>query len=65
MILAGTLAPIVLASTLFLTTAPAAIIEFSPIVTLGSIVAAAPIHTLCFICIEFKSSVFRLEGSTG
>ena len=43
-ILAGTPPTIVFAGTSLVTTAPAATIEFSPMVTPGKIVAPAPMH---------------------
>ena len=48
-IFAGTPPTIVLAGTSLLTTAPAATIEFSPMVTPGKIVAPAPIQALFLI----------------
>ncbi len=53
----------VLSGTSFETTAPAATTEFSPIVTPGKMVAAAPIHAFRLISIRFKTSTFRLAGS--
>ena len=44
MILAGTPPTIILSGTFFETTAPDATTAFSPMVTPGSMVAAAPIH---------------------
>ena len=44
-------------------TAPAATIEFSPMVTPGSIIAPVPIHTFFFITILFGISIFLLSKS--
>jgi len=49
----------------FETTAPAATTEFSPIVTPGKMVAAAPIQAFRLIRIRFSTRTFRLAGSRG
>lgn len=46
--------------TSFVTTLPAAMTEFSPIVTPGQIVAFIPIHTLSFITMGFVKVALRL-----
>ena len=65
MTFAGTPATTVLAGTSFVTTAPAATTEFSPIVTPGKIVAFAPIHTLRLISTDLRSSILRSSGFIG
>ena len=59
---AGTPPTIVFGGTSAVTTAPAATTEFSPMVTPGNIVAAAPIHALRFTTMGFKRSVFLSTG---
>ena len=65
MCFAGTPPTTVFAGTSLETTAPAATTEFSPMVTPGNIVAAAPIHALRLIMIGLQISAFRLAGSKG
>ena len=65
MIFAGTPPTIVFAGTSLETTAPAATIEFSPMVTPGSIVAAAPIHALRLMTIGLQISALLSAGSKG
>ena len=59
---AGTPAYTELLGTFFVTTAPAAIIEFSSIVTPCNIVTLAPIHTLSFMIIGFGIIVPLFAG---
>ena len=59
---AGTPPTIVFGATSFATTAPAATMAFSPIVTPLSIVTFAPIHTLRPICIGAGILSARCEG---
>lgn len=61
--LAGLPPTIVLLSTSLFTTAPAATIAFSPIVTHRTIIAPVPIHTFFFIIICFGISIFLLLKS--
>jgi hypothetical protein len=49
---------IVLSATSLVTTAPAATIAFSPIVTPGSMVTPAPIHAFCLILIGWLITRF-------
>ena len=46
--------------TSLVTTLPAAMIEFSPMVTPGQIVAFIPIHTLSFITMGLQKVALRL-----
>ncbi len=62
---AGTPPTIVFGLTSEVTTAPAATTAFSPMVTPGKIVAAAPIHALRLMIIGLHISALRLTGSIG
>ena len=55
---AGTPPTMVFGGTSAITTAPAATTEFSPMVTPGKIVAAAPIHALRFTTIGLQIKAF-------
>ena len=61
---AGTPPTTVFASTSFVTTAPAATIAPSPIVTPGNIVALEPIHTLFSILIGLGHRLPLFSGSS-
>lgn len=63
--LAGIPPTTVLAGTSLETTAPAATMAFSPMVTPGKIVAAAPIQAFRLTTIGLQISALRLAGSKG
>jgi len=62
---AGIPPTIVLSGTSLETTAPAATMAFSPMVTPGKIVALAPIHAFFLMWIGFPMSPFLCSGSKG
>ena len=65
MCLAGIPPTTVLGGTSVVTTEPAATTEFSPMVTPGNIVAAAPIQALRFITIGWQINDFLSLGFNG
>ena len=65
MTLAGMPPTIVLSGTSLVTSAPAAIIEFSPTVIPGKMVAPAPIQAFFLMRIELRTRDFRCVGITG